>query len=343
MTPEDDRDLDDYLWDPASTPSEQVQAVERRLAPVRFDPVRRPLTLHAPVGVRYRTRPLLALAASLAMVVTAGSLLWFWRFSWPSGAAWPITIARNASPEAPVTSQLLLDQPLQLDETATAQVRIARIGTMRVEPGSVLTITETTSRRHRVLMDRGAVNVRVWAPPGRFAFTTPAGSVIDLGCVFDLSVDADGVSRVRVQTGWVQIANGWGESLIPAGASSIMTAASRPGVPIYDDAAPAFASSVRTLERYRSAAPAGTIEDIVRTARKRDVLTLLTLAAALPAPERGPILGSAAQLVPPPPTVDVRAIAAGRNESLWRWYNTLELPPAKNWWLNWRDALPRAN
>jgi hypothetical protein len=345
MTPDDHREPDDYLWDPAATPSGEVQAVERKLEALRFDAARRPLSVPGPAGVRHRTlrSPLLALAASLAVIVAGASLLWFWRWSWPSGAPWSMTIARNASPATAVMSELEPDQPLRLDETATAQVRIARIGTMRVGPGSELTITETTSRRHRVLLDRGAVTVRVWAPPGRFAFNTPAGSVIDLGCVFDLSVDADGASRVRVDTGWVQMANGWGESLIPAGASSIMTAAARPGVPIYEDAAPEFVSSVRALERSQGAAPAGTIDSLVRAARKRDVFTLLTLAAASPMSRKGALLHRAAELAPPPGTVDIDAISAGDNEPLWRWVNTLDLPPVKSWWLNWRDALPPFN
>jgi hypothetical protein len=213
---------------------------------------------------------------------------------------------------------------------------------MHIAPGSALTVSESTSKRHRVLLHRGSVSVRVWAPPAALAFRTPAGNVIDLGCVFDLSVDADGTSRLRVDTGWVQMENGWGESLVPAGASSIMTAAARPGVPVFDDAAPEFAAGVRTIERDPAAAARnGTLDAVLRTARARDVLTLLTLTAVSPASARRPIVDRAAQLLPPPSSVNVSAVVEGNREQLWGWYRTLDLPPAKSWWLNWRDALPR--
>jgi len=343
MTADDDnRELDRYLWDPAAEPSADVQAVERRLAPMRFDAARRPLILPGPTRSWRHQRALLALAAALVLVASGAAGFWSWRFRWPAGAPWPLTIERGTSPTAPASSQLRLNEALQLDPRASAEVAIARIGTMHVAPGSALTVSETTSRRHRVLLQRGAVSVRVWAPPAAFAFTTPAGSVIDLGCVFDLSVDPDGTSRLRVDTGWVEMANGWGESLVPAGASSIMTAAARPGVPVFDDAAPEFAAGVRTIERDADAAAHnGTLDAVLRAARPRDVLTLLTLTAVSPASARRPIVDRAAELWPPPSTVNASAVAGGDREQLWRWYRTLDLPPAKSWWLNWRDALPR--
>jgi ferric-dicitrate binding protein FerR (iron transport regulator) len=344
MTSDESRDREDYLWDPASKPAPEVQDVERRLAAMRFDAAQRPLRLPVPAPVERRPflRPLLALAAMLALVAIGASSLWVWRWSWPAGAAWPVTIERQSSPGIAETSQLPQDRPLLLDGTATARIRIARIGTMRVAPGSTLTVVETTSQRHRVVLDRGSVNVRVWAPPGRFALKTPAGNVIDLGCVFDLTVDAAGASVVRVHTGWVQMENGWGESLVPAGTSSVMAAATRPGVPVYDDAAPAFGSNVRAIERAAAGgAPNGAIDTVLQTARPRDVLTLLTLARLREGSERRALLERAEVLFPPPPTVSVNAIVGGDIDQLWRWYGTLDLPAAKSWWLNWRDALPR--
>ncbi|HJR58379.1 MAG TPA: hypothetical protein VJ813_03230 [Vicinamibacterales bacterium] len=342
MTRDDDRPVDAYLWDPAAEPSPEIESVERRLAGARFDPVRHPLQLPpSRVARRGYARPLLALAASLILLAAGASAFWSWRWNWPAGEPWRMTVQRAAGDTAPVVSQLQVDQPLRLDPVASARVNIARIGTMRVAPGTALTLAETTSRRHRVFLDRGAVSVRVWAPPGRFAFSTPAGNVIDLGCVFELSVDAEGTSEVRVDTGWVQLENGWGESLVPAGAASIMRAAARPGVPVYDDALAAFRTSVRAFERADGEAARGRmIDGVVSSARPRDVLTLLTLANASPAPLKRPLLVRAAQLFPPPAAVSVEAIVAGDRDQLWRWYEALDLPPAKSWWLNWRDALP---
>lgn len=333
---------DDYLWDPSTSPVLSVQLMERRLESVRFEAVRRPLNFPPVITRRPRRldRRLLALAAGL--VVVAGlSAFWSWRWSWPAGAPWPATIYTSAADSGDRPAPLQLDRRFDVGPDASARVQIARIGSMAVSPGSTLVLSETRSSRHRVQLDRGAVRVRLWAPPGHFAFQTPAGSVIDLGCIFDLSVDGQGTTRVRVDTGWVQLANGWGEALVPAGASSVMVAASRPGVPIYDDAAPAFAAGVRAVEQPSDVTTrVRSIDAIVATARPRDVITLLVLADVQPAAVKRPLLERAVRLVPPPPGVSVDAIVAGDSSQLWRWYNALDLPPPKSWWLNWRDALP---
>src|SRR5262249_32922366 len=147
-----------------------------------------------------------------------------------------------------VKTALAVDHPLHLTGTSSARVDIARIGTMSVAPDSALTLSETTSIRHRVTLDRGSVSVRIWAPPGVFALRTPAGTIRDLGCIFDLTVDGAGTARVRVDTGWVQMDNAYGESLIPAGAVAEMRPLARPGVPIYRDASEVFAAAVRAAQ-----------------------------------------------------------------------------------------------
>jgi hypothetical protein len=336
----DDR-RDRYLWDPGAPPDPDVQSLERRLAPARFDPARHPLLVPAaaPRG-RLRFRAAVALAAAAVVVIGVGlTAFWSWRWSWTPGASWAAEIDNAADRTASKTA-LALNHPLQLSPTSSARVEIARIGSMQVSAGSALTLTETTSRRHRVMLDRGAVNVRIWAPPGVFAFGTPAGTVRDLGCIFALSVDAEGTAHVRVDTGWVQMDNDYGESLVPAGAAAVMRRLSRPGVPVFVDSSEIFAAAVRRAEEGGDAAEQRELPAIVRTARHRDVLTLLMLANVSPPDVKRTLLTRAAELWPPPAGVSVDAILAGDREGLWKWHGALDLPPVKNWWRNWRDALP---
>jgi hypothetical protein len=327
----------DYLWDPTAPPDEAVAATERLLEPLQFGHRQRPLVL--PVhGATTWKRGMLAIAASLLLIGTAASTLWWWRESWPAGRAWPVRAASGQA-DAP----LALDRPLLVDARATAEVAIARIGTMLVEPGSAITLTETGSTRHRLNLDHGVISVRVWAPPGRFAIRTPAGNVIDLGCIFDLSVEAAGLTRLDVKTGWVQLENGWGESLVPAGASATMIAATRPSVPVYRDADPRFRAGVAEFERAADdTARLGMLPEIVASARRQDVLTLLLLAHHYPSSGavKRALLERAAELWPPPADATVEKILADRSR-LWIWYDALDLPPAKSWWRNWRDAFPR--
>jgi len=341
MTPQTSGPSDpDYLFDPAAEPDADVTAVERSLESLRFEHRSRPLTLPQRPRARWR-RTALAIAASVLLLLGAGTVFWTWRQSWPSGQAWPVTL-RTTQTDALNSSTLAVDRPLRLDANASADIDIARIGEMHVAPGSAVSLAETTSQRHRVVLDRGDVSVRVWAPPTRFAIRTPAGDVIDFGCMFDLSVDATGAAVLHVLTGWVQLSNFQGESLVPAGTSATMTRDQRPTVPVYDDASPEFKAAVRSFELVQDDAARTTMTaEIGRVARPRDVVTLLVLANASPDSYKRAFLERSAQLVPPPSTVTIDQIMRDRLR-IWVWYDALDLPPVKSWWRNWRDAFPHA-
>jgi hypothetical protein len=332
--PEQDDRIDAYLWDPAAPPAADVQDFERMLEPLRFEPAKAALVWPVPaVAGHSRRRWVYSLAAAAALVLAAGSLAAAWRWSWPAGRAWTIT---NAAPAVP--GRLAVGSALTLAGSERASIRIARIGTMRVEGDASLTLQSTQGTRHRVNLDRGTVRVRVWAPPGSVVFRTPSGEVIDVGCEFDLTAEA-ARSVVRVRSGWVQLDNGIAEVLVPAGAMSEMRANRAPGVPVFENAAPGFLVAVRDLEDEQGATGAEAVNTIVTLARPRDVLTLLMLVERR-APGSAEIASRAAELWPPPDGVTANGVARGDRDGLWRWRDTLPLPPPKGWIRNWRDALP---
>src|SRR5258708_6757232 len=84
----------------------------------------------------------------------------------------------------------------------------------------------------------------------------------------------------------------------------------------------------------------GAVEELLRTARRRDVLTLLMFANVSEPSVKREVLTRAAGLWPPPSGVTADGILAGDKEQLWIWHGSLDLPPVKSWWRNWRDALP---
>jgi ferric-dicitrate binding protein FerR (iron transport regulator) len=336
MTPNTPQD--EYLWDRSGPIDPAVADLEARLAPLRFDRASHPLVLPRP---RRRLPRALVVAGAIAASLLVAAGAWYeWRFDWTRDRAWRVTVEPAVSGGSSTTASLAVGKSLQTIAPASpARIDIARVGVMDAAAGTDLMISSTDAHRHRVRLDRGTVDVRLWAPPSVVAFRTPAGDVIDLGCVFQLAVD-DGVTRLDVRTGWVQLGNSYGESLVPAGASSVMRAGSRPSVPVYDDAPPAFAGAVRAFEIDDPTGAA--LSSIVATSRPRDVLTVLMLAARRSGPVRATLVARAAVLAPPPATANIAAIFGGDNDALWRWIDSLPLPPVKSWWRNWRDALPPA-
>lgn len=334
---ERDRDLDAFLWDPAERPHPAVEAVVRQVGSLRFDPARRPLVLPRRVARRRLVLYPLAAAAVLALAVYGYVQ---WRERWPAGRPWPVRI--EAASGAGSRAELEVGQPLEVRPSSSADVAVARIGTMRVAGGAEVVLQSTSSGHHRVWLSRGAVSVRLWAPPFSFVVLTPAGEVGDLGCRFDASVDDAGVTRVTVQSGWVQIENVFGESLVPAGASALMRSGRIPFVAVYDDAAAEFRQAVRAYEAEASGTAGLRLAPMLARARPRDTLTLLMLATRTSGAAERAIVQAALRLSPPPASIHRRALLAGDASEIWRWVDSLPLPPPKSsWWRNWPDALPR--
>lgn len=325
--------MSDYLWDRSGAVDPKVEALEQRLAPLAFDPQQHPLNL--PRRRRRFSRPAtiaaVALAASVIAVVGLG-VLHSWRLSWPTDRAWSVSSGGS----------LEIGSPWRVDD-APASVEIARLGVLNAKPGTRLELNTTGPTHHRLTLSRGEIDVRVWAPPGRVGVHTPAGDVIDLGCIFSLAVDEAGAAHLTVHTGWVNLVNTHGNSFIPAGASASMTAGREPQVPVYDDAADTFKRAVRALESNAELVDSPSIRTLTQQARPRDAITLLLLSSidGLDRDTRTALLETANQLQPAPAPDAVQRIVNGDAQVFWKWYDSLPLPPFKNWWVNWRDVFPR--
>jgi FecR protein len=333
---ERDGALGAFLWDPTERAHPDVEAVTQRLSPMRFDPARRPLPLpRRPDRRRLALYPLAA-AAALALAVYGYVQ---WREQWPAGQPWPVAV--QASSGTASAAELTVGQPLEVAASTDATVAVARIGTMRVAGGAELTLQSTSAGHHRVFLSRGAVSVRLWAPPWSFVVRTPAGEVGDLGCQFDASVDAEGVTRVTVRSGWVKVENVLGESLVPAGASALMRPGVTPFVAVYDDADAEFREGVRAYEAAPPETAGSRLAGALAHARPRDVLTLLVLATRTSGATERDLVQTALRLSPPPASIHREAVLAGDASEIWQWADTLPLPPPKSsWWRNWPDALP---
>lgn len=306
---------DRYLFDPHAEVSDEVREIEEMLRPLRYG---KPLRVARP-------RKFYALAAAAMIVMILGGVaVWLW--TWPSERPWIV--------EAGSIDRMQVGQEVDADESLL--VRVARIGWMRVSEGSVLTLLSTKSNHHRLAMSEGTLHVSIWAPPRSVAVQTPAGEVTDLGCEFIVRADAKTTS-VDVVSGWVRLDNERGESLVPGGATSSMTAGALPTVPVFKSAPREFAEAVRSLERVWGDAA---VDVAIRTARRRDVLTLLVMAER-DARLRDRFVTRAAEMMPPRSAETVAAARRGNADAFEQWIGDLPLPPVTSWVPNWRDRLLR--
>lgn len=261
---------------------------------------------------------------------------WFgWRLQWSPGVAW------NLAEEHSARTRLPVGDSLETRDGERVRLDVARIGTLEVSPRTRVSLLETRSGEHRIALASGHIHARIWAPPMWFAVSVPGAEVIDLGCEFDLWVDAAGNGRAIVQSGWIMHARDDQETLVPAG-YTLSFDADRAEIPLHTDAGAAFAVAVVRLDHALAAGETDPSAEtaVAQQATAADVFTLLTLLTRYPSLADGPLYPAVADMLGEP-AADVRHRqdwTQGSTASINAWWDRVPRPP-KQWWRNWGDAL----
>jgi hypothetical protein len=337
-------EISSYLWDGSGEPEAEVARWEATLSRFRYAP--RPLRIPAAEPARRRSAlrwlvPACAMVAVAALCLIGLSL---WRLQWTASAPWRVAAVQGTprvnGAALGMEGRLGVGDVLETDASSSADVRIARIGTMRVEPGTLLELVSTKSHKHRIALKRGRISAQLWAPPWSLEMQTPSAMAFDLGCKFTLEVGLDGSGMMRVSSGWVELESEGFQTLIPAGAEAETRDGFAPGSPYFEDAPAQFKAALASVNFGPLDAPQrqAALGAVLGEARQKDVMTLFNLMARADREERGRIYDRAAQLDPPPAGVTREAILAYDQQMMNRWWETLRLGNAKTWWIHWEDA-----
>lgn len=328
---------DDPLWDPTLPADPQLQHWQSLLAP--YAASRRALLLRPPM-LRPRIRPTRRrMVVGLATAATLLIALWSahaYRLYWPEDQPWRLQQAAG-------TSLLVPGQRLQTGTDEIAELQVARIGRVQIAPGTALQLLGSRSGRHRIELEHGRIQARIWAPPGHFAVSSGSMRVVDLGCEFILERGLDGSGHLSVLSGWVQQHLGGKEQLVPAG-HALSFSADAASTPLRSDAPEALRTALAALDHAMQRRAAADEIDalaaaVAHAARDSDQYTLMSLLL------RDPELAASALY----PRL-ARALRVSADDAAHRsdwiqgdyaaveiWWQRLPSQP-KRWWTHWRDA-----
>jgi hypothetical protein len=193
---------------------------------------------------------------------------------------------------------LAVGEWLETDASSRAQLSVANIGHVDIEPNSRVRLVETNSTEHRLAMTRGRLHATISAPPRLFIVETPSAVAVDLGCSYTLEVDKAGRSILHVTAGWVALELKGRESVVPAGAVCVTQKGKGPGTPYFDDASDKFRVALSKLDFQNGGATALSV--VLAEAREYDTLTLWHLLSRVRGAERGRVYDRMAELIAPP-------------------------------------------
>jgi hypothetical protein len=242
-------------------------------------------------------------------------------------------VESNAFGQNTGTAKLGVGQTLVTDGRSKANISIADIGTVNVEPNTRLRLIAGGNGHNRLALDRGTIHAYIWALPGVFTVDTPSATAVDLGCSYTLEVDDSGAGLLRTRLGWVGFKLGGHEAFIPAGAVCATRPKVGPGTPYFDDASASFREALSKFD-FAAGAPeerSTELSKILAESRQRDALTVWHLLARVGESERGSVYDRLATLVPPPPGVTRDGILRLDQNMLDSWWNQLGLGDVSLW------------
>lgn len=217
-------------------------------------------------------------------------------------------------------SKLGVGQLLETDATSRAQIDVATIGSVEIDPNSRVRLLETNAEEHRLELQRGRLSAVISAPPKLFFVNTPSGVAEDLGCAYTLEVDDDGNSILHVTLGWVALQLVDRESAVPAGAACAMKRGFGPGTPYYEDATQSFRASLAKFDFAPNAnEKTAALTTVLTEARPRDAMTLWYLLLRAERNDRASVYDRMSALVTPPQDVTRAGVLNLDPQMLERW------------------------
>jgi len=340
---------DDYLWDGSGEPDPEIRKLESALsrfahkgqAPEfpEFVIAQRPRLLQLGFGLRWPHT--LAAAAALILVLAAVGIL-RWNKPQPTALAqgWDIErvagapqVESSTTGKKGASGKLGIGQTLVTDSSSRANITVAEVGTVNVEPNSRLRLVDEGAGRNRLALEHGTIHAYIWASPGQFAVDTPSAIAVDLGCRYTLQVDDSGAGLLRTTLGWVGFKLNNREAFIPAGAVCATRPGIGPGTPYFDDAPKSFCEALSKFDFSSQTATERSAElgKILGGARKRDALTVWHLLSRVEETDRGRVYDRLAALIPPPQGVTREGVLRLDQKMLDAWWNQLDLGDVLLW------------
>lgn len=237
-------------------------------------------------------------------------------------AAWQV---ENISGETNQTKNELLKvgEIFETDENSTAKIEVADIGQVEIAPNSLVKLVNSSETEHRLALEYGKLEAKIFAPPRLFIVDTPTAKAVDLGCAYDLEVDKAGNSTLYVKSGYVALESDGRESIVPAGAFCLTRRGRGLGTPFFETASDAFKEDLRKFD-FESGGEKH-LDSIIENAKAKDTLTLWHLLSRVSENDREKVFNKIHRFAKLPYGVNKKGILELDKNMLDEWRYEIEL------------------
>jgi hypothetical protein len=262
--------------------------------------------------------------ATAAVLLLAGGITWRITHPGPSlGVSRLAGTPRVGFWRVGAKGRLGIGDYLETDANSKAEIKVANIGTVQVQPNTRIGLTATGPNEQRLDLKRGEVQAYVTAPPRLFLVDTPVATAVDLGCAYTLKVDEEGNTWLHVTSGHVALVINRQEVNVPRGAICETHRSLGTGTPYFADTSPTFRKALNRLD-FAHGGDAD-VALILKEARLEDTMTLWNLLYRVNETQRGHIIDRMIELIPPPEGVTREGALRLDRQTLELWRADLEI------------------
>ncbi|HAX49961.1 MAG TPA: zf-HC2 domain-containing protein [Ignavibacteria bacterium] len=208
------------------------------------------------------------------------------------------------------------------DDSSKAELYVAGLGTVVIEPNSMVKLTKSSTDEKRIQLDYGAIDANINARPRTFFVDAGTVTAVDLGCSYKFSVDRAGDGLLYVRQGKVSLESAGRESLVPEGKFCVTKQDIGPGTPFREDSSPQLKKALMEFDFGNCGSQC--IKTILNNSKKTDAVTLVNMMPRVEEQYRYEVYNKVANYVAPPRVIPKDSISKFRRvEDIDEWVDKI--------------------
>lgn len=213
---------------------------------------------------------------------------------------------------------------LVVDNGGTVRVRIngsgelSNVGEVTVKGPASIELVESTAQLEKLHMYHGTMSARIAADakPRLFQVTTPAGTAVDLGCIYEMHVDSEGAMELSVSVGRVAFEIAGRAVFVWSGSQCTARPGGHVTTPVDNGTTLAFREA---LQQYDLNQTRAAMDLLLKEARLHDAASLWHLIQTTRGESRSQVVARLAELSPPPAGVTIQAVTQSDVAAIEAW------------------------
>lgn len=185
------------------------------------------------------------------------------------------------------------------NDSSKAELYVAGLGSVIIEPNSRVKLTKSQSDEHRIQLDYGSIDANINAKPRTFFVDAGSVTAVDLGCSYKFSIDSSGDGLLYVKQGKVSLESASGrESLVPEGKFCVTKQNIGPGTPFREDSSPKLKKALMEFDFGNCGGQC--VRTILNNAKQTDAVTLVNILPRVDQQYRAEVYNKVYAYCPPP-------------------------------------------